>query len=135
MTANPSFWGVDFAEYSASRWSWRAPKVGSAIIRTWRSMAPMKSTPFDRDTRVNPRLVVEVTSKSTEKKDRGVKLEDYLQVESLEEYLIVSHERREVELWSRAERRWQRHLATEGALRLRCGAAVDVARMYEGSPD
>ena len=72
--------------------------------------------PLDPDTRVNPRLIVEVTSKSTEKKDRGVKLEDSLQVPALEEYLIVSHERRELEVWTRAAEGWTRRLATEGML-------------------
>jgi Uma2 family endonuclease len=91
--------------------------------------------PLDAETRVNPSLLVEVTSKSTEKKDRGVKLEDYLQVKSLDEYLIVSHERRELELWSRTPDGWRRRLALEGTLRLQCGARVDVERLYEGLPN
>jgi Uma2 family endonuclease len=91
--------------------------------------------PLDRDTRVNPSLVVEVTSKSTEKKDRGVKLEDYRQVGSLKEYLIVSHERRELELWTRATETWLRRLVVEGTLRLECGAAIEVERLYEALPE
>jgi Uma2 family endonuclease len=91
--------------------------------------------PLDRDTRVSPSLLVEVTSKSTEKKDRGVKLEDYLQVSSLDEYLIVSHERRELELWSRTPQGWGRRLAVEGTLRLKYGAVIEVERLYEGLPD
>ncbi|HEV3192791.1 MAG TPA: Uma2 family endonuclease [Polyangiaceae bacterium] len=90
---------------------------------------------LNRDTRTNPRLVVEVTSKSTDKNDRGVKLQDYLQVQSLEEYLIVSHQRQDLELWSRTGERWQRQVVTEGTLRLRCGAVIDVARLYDGVPD
>jgi len=91
--------------------------------------------PLDHDTRVNPRLLVEVTSKSTEKKDRGVKLEDYLQVSSLEEYVIVSHERRELEVWSRTAHGWRRRLAVEASLELTCGAVIDVDRLYDGLPD
>ena len=91
--------------------------------------------PLDKETRVNPSLLVEVTSKSTEKKDRGVKLEDYLQVDRLDEYLIVSHERRELELWSRASEGWGRRLAVDGTLRLKCGAVIDVARLFDGLPD
>jgi Uma2 family endonuclease len=90
--------------------------------------------PLDADTRVNPRMLVEVTSKSTEKKDRGVKLEDYLQIPTLEEYLIVSHERRELELWTRRSEGWTRQLATEGVLRLKSGAVIDVERLYESLP-
>jgi Uma2 family endonuclease len=92
--------------------------------------------PDDSDTRIDPTLVVEVTSKSTEKKDRGVKLEDYVQVPTLKEYLIVSHARRELELWTRGDAGdWTRRLVTEGALRLAGGALVDVARLYDNLPD
>jgi Uma2 family endonuclease len=90
--------------------------------------------PQDKDTRTEPRLLVEVTSKSTEKKDRGVKREDYLQIPSLEEYLIVSHERDELELWTRGERGWTRKLATAGVLELRSGARIDVDRLYRDLP-
>ena len=90
--------------------------------------------PLDPDTRTHPRLVVEVTSKSTEKKDRGVKLEDYLGIPTLEEYLLVSHERRELELWTRGPDGWTRRLATEGSLVLRNGAVLDVQRLYDALP-
>lgn len=90
--------------------------------------------PADPDTRIDPTLLVEVTSRTTEKKDRGVKLEDYLQIGSLQEYLIVSHERRELELWTRGPDGWARRLATEGTVRLKGGAVVDVARLYDGLP-
>jgi Uma2 family endonuclease len=91
--------------------------------------------PLDAETRVNARLLVEVTSRTTEKKDRGVKLEDYREVSALDEYLIVSHERRELELWSRTPGGWTRRLAIEGTLRLKCGAVIDVDRLYDGLPD
>ncbi|MEJ7729155.1 MAG: Uma2 family endonuclease [Polyangiaceae bacterium] len=91
--------------------------------------------PLDPDTRIAPRLLVEVTSKSTEKKDRGVKLEDYLQIEALEEYLLVSHSRQELELWSRSADGWTRSLATSGSVELRSGATIDVDRLYADLPD
>jgi Uma2 family endonuclease len=75
-----------------------------------------------------------VTSRSTEKKDRGVKLEDYLQVPALEEYLIVSHERRELELWTRTADGWTRRLATQGTLRLKNGAVIEVEKLYDALP-
>jgi Uma2 family endonuclease len=90
--------------------------------------------PADAETRINPKLLVEVTSKTTEKKDRGVKLEDYLQIETLEEYLIASHERRELELWSRGPEGWTRQLAITGTLRLRGGAVLDIERVYANLP-
>jgi Uma2 family endonuclease len=90
--------------------------------------------PLDFDTRIHPTLLVEVTSKSTERKDRGVKLEDYLQVSSLNEYLIVSHERRELELWVRNANGWTRQLVTEGRLRLKSGAVIEIERLYADLP-
>lgn len=90
--------------------------------------------PEDANSRVGPTLVVEVTSRSTEKKDRGVKLEDYLQIATLQEYLIVSHKRQELELWTRGPSGWTRQLATAGTLPLASGAALDVDRLYTGLP-
>ena len=93
--------------------------------------------PLDAETRIAPILLVEVTSRSTEKKDRGVKLEDYLQIPSLREYLIVSHERRELELWSRGGSEtggWARRLATSGTLRLEGGADLVVQQLYDALP-
>ena len=91
--------------------------------------------PSDSETRTTPKLLVEVTSKSTEKKDRGVKLEDYLQIAALDEYLIVSHERRELELWSRADAGWSRQVVSSGVLHLRAGAVLDIAQLYAALPD
>jgi Uma2 family endonuclease len=90
--------------------------------------------PLDPETRISPTLLVEVTSKSTEKKDRGVKLEDYLQVSSLKEYLIVSHLRSELELWTRTTEGWTRRLITEGSLSLKGGAHLVVEQLYTGLP-
>lgn len=90
--------------------------------------------PVDADSRINPTLLVEVTSRTTEKKDRGVKLEDYLQIDALCEYLIVSHERRELELWTRGSSGWTRQLVTDGTLTLRSGAVLAVDALYANLP-
>lgn len=90
--------------------------------------------PQDGDTLVDPTVLVEVTSKSTEKNDRGVKLQDYLQIETLEEYVIVSHERRELEVWTKGTEGWTRKLTTDGTMRLSTGAELDVSRLYDGLP-
>lgn len=187
MTANPSRWGVDFAEYlrfeqeAAERHELidgeivamagatrrhnllcgrvhdaiRAPLgEGPCILersdqrlavdatgKGWVGYYPDLAVyctddvhPLDTETRLNPSLLVEMTSKSTEKKDRGVKLEDYLQVSTLEQYLIVSHQRQELELWTRGADGWARRLATDGSLQLKCGAVVQIDRLYEGLP-
>jgi Uma2 family endonuclease len=82
---------------------------------------------------VNPRLIVEVTSPNTEKRDRGVKLDDYRLIPSLREYLIVSHVRHELEIWSRADdgAEWTRRVCTVGqTIELALGVTVVVDELY-----
>lgn len=50
-----------------------------------------------------PRLIVEVLSKSTEKKDRGLKWHDYRKMPSLWYYMLVDQYTTTVELFSRIE--------------------------------
>lgn len=52
-------------------------------------------------TLLNPTVVFEVLSKSTEKRDRGDKAEDYFRLESLTDYVLVSQYRVRVEHFSR----------------------------------
>ena len=49
----------------------------------------------------NPRLIVEVLSPSTEKHDRLEKFDGYMQLESFEEYVLVSQDRPRVETYYR----------------------------------
>jgi Uma2 family endonuclease len=82
---------------------------------------------------VNPRLIAEVTSPNTEKRDRGVKLDDYRLLTSLREYLIVSHVRQEIEIWTRADAGapWLRRVATPGQnLELGVGVTLEVDDLY-----
>jgi Uma2 family endonuclease len=55
------------------------------------------------DTLLNPTLIVEVLSPSTEDYDRGRKFAHYRQIDSLAEYLLVAQERRHVERYRRQE--------------------------------
>ena len=59
--------------------------------------------PLDKrkTTILNPTLLVEVLSPSTEAWDRGGKLQSYIQIESLREYVLVSSERSSVETFFR----------------------------------
>ena len=56
-----------------------------------------------RDTLLNPNLIVEVLSPSTEGYDRGRKFEHYRSVPSISEYLLVSSDRVSAELFRRQE--------------------------------
>ena len=57
--------------------------------------------PANRDTAVNPRVVVEVLSTSTEKYDRGVKLQHYRQIPALAAVVLVWQRERRIEVWER----------------------------------
>lgn len=68
-------------------------------------------------TALNPRVIVEVLSPSTETYDRGEKLEHYKTIPSLQEILLVAHDRREVEVVRReADGTWSTHAVPEGAV-------------------
>lgn len=58
---------------------------------------------FDKNstTLLNPVVIFEVLSKSTESRDRGDKAEDYLRLESLRDYVMIAQNRVRVEHYSR----------------------------------
>jgi Uma2 family endonuclease len=59
------------------------------------------------DTLLNPRVLVEVLSDSTEKYDRGAKFGHYRQIPSLQEYVLVSQDQPLVERYVRQpDRSW-----------------------------
>jgi Uma2 family endonuclease len=67
------------------------------------------------DTLLNPVLIAEFLSPSTEIYDRTRKWEQYQSVESLREYLLISSDRVHVDLYTRqADRRWM--LSSAGQL-------------------
>lgn len=53
------------------------------------------------DTLINPMLIIEVLSKSTEAYDRGAKFEYYQTIESFQEYVLISQEPFRVEQFVR----------------------------------
>lgn len=59
-----------------------------------------------QQTVVNPRLLVEVLSPSTCDYDRGEKLEHYKQVEELGQVVLVAHDERRVDVWTRSGQSW-----------------------------
>lgn len=50
---------------------------------------------------LNPTVIVEVLSESTEKYDRGKKFQHYRTIESLQEYILVAQDARQVEHYTR----------------------------------
>lgn len=59
------------------------------------------------DTLLNPTLIVEVLSPSTEAYDRGVKFARYRRIPSLQEYVVVSQDRARVERHRRRDAVWE----------------------------
>lgn len=53
------------------------------------------------DTATNPTLIVEVLSRSTEAYDRGMKFDQYRRLDSLREYVLVSHDAPRIERFLR----------------------------------
>ncbi len=53
-----------------------------------------------------PKLIIEVLSNSTEALDRGDKFADYQQLETLEEYVLISAKRQRLECYRKDGERW-----------------------------
>ena len=88
-----------------------------------------------RDTLLNPTLIAEILSPSTEAYDRGRKFEHYRSLESLAEYLLVSSQRVSAELYVRQpDGRWLLTAANslEDTLQLPAtNCRVALAEIYE----
>jgi Uma2 family endonuclease len=84
---------------------------------------------------VEPVLIVEVLSPSTEVHDRGRKVEDYSRLTSVNEILLVSSEERRVRYWRRDGARWiVEDLIGEAHLSLgTVEEPIPLATIYEGS--
>lgn len=65
------------------------------------------------DTLLNPTILVEVLSPTTEAWDRGGKFERYQQIASLQEYVLIAQDRPRVERYARqAEGQWHFEVST-----------------------
>ena len=68
------------------------------------------------DTLLNPRVLIEVLSPSTESYDRGKKFAHYRTIESLAEYLLVAQDQMHVEQYTRQPSGdWLLHEVTDPA--------------------
>ena len=65
------------------------------------------------DTLLNPVLVAEVLSKSTESYDRAAKFAHYRTIESLKHYVLVSQDHMLVEVFTRVGSQWDLSAATD----------------------
>ena len=58
------------------------------------------------DTLLNPLVIIEVLSSSTEAYDRGEKFRDYRSIESLSEYILISQTKRAVDHFAKINNIW-----------------------------
>jgi Uma2 family endonuclease len=75
---------------------------------------PRRTAAIDANAVINPTLLVEVTSNSTEGYDRGEKLSHFKQIPDLAAVLIVSHRRRQVTIVERSAGTWTQREARSG---------------------
>jgi len=89
-----------------------------------------------RDTLLNPTVLIEVLSDTTERYDRGRKAEHYRRLESLREYLLVAQHEPRVEHYRRAgEREWMlsEAIGPEEAVELASvGCTLALSEVYDG---
>jgi Uma2 family endonuclease len=92
--------------------------------------------PEKRLTVLNPKLIVEVLSPSTAGYDRGEKFTRYRELESLEEYMLVTADKAQVEVYFRqADGTWlfSPTAGLEGVARLRSlDVRLPLAEVYAG---
>ena len=99
---------------------------------------PRERDPNDASSVVNPTLIVEVLSRSTEEYDRGDKFEHYKRIPSLKQYVLVSHREQAVEVWTRGEGdAWGSRVARAGEIMTldAVGATLDVRELYEAAAE
>jgi len=85
----------------------------------------------DKETIVNPTVIVEVLSESNESYDRGDKFYFYRQIPSLKEYILVAQDKMEVDVFVRGENDlWniKRYVAADKILKI---DSIDVEILIE----
>lgn len=107
-------------------------RVHMSDLRVQVRETELTTHPDDPNTITNPKLIVEVSSPSTQAYDRGEKLDHYKRIASLELCLLVETDRTEIELWQRqTDGSWASRTITSGTITLEAiGAVLDVAAMY-----
>ena len=89
-----------------------------------------------RDTLLNPTVIVEVLSDSTEKYDRGKKSNHYRQIASLKELILIAQDRSHVERFTRQPNGdWlfheQKELTADFELKS-LGISISISELYRG---
>jgi Uma2 family endonuclease len=88
-----------------------------------------------KHTAINPTLLVEVLSPSTEAYDRGERFEHYKRIPTLQQYVLVSQGEPRLEVWTRDQDQWVVQATQPGeTVELpSIGARIDVATLYDAA--
>jgi Uma2 family endonuclease len=79
----------------------------------------------------NPNVIVEVLSKATEQRDRNERFALFQQLDSLEEYVLVSQDERRIEVRRRSGKNWSSETRGRGeAIRIH-GLEIAVDSIYD----
>lgn len=90
-----------------------------------------QKSPSGLDALLNPTIIVEVLSDSTELYDRSEKFEAYQKIESLKEYVLVSSKKKKIEVYKRnSAETWLHQMTKEGKISIgEC--EIDLDAIYE----
>lgn len=84
-----------------------------------------------KQTVLNPKVIVEVLSPTTERYDRGEKLEQYKKIASLEAVVFVAHDQRRIDVWARDGAGWEETTTDSGAAEVpSIGCRLDLEMVY-----
>lgn len=110
-------------------------KIPAAKIYTYPDIVALCGEPqledATLDTLLNPAVIIEVLSDSTEAYDRGAKFEHYRRIESLREYVLVAQNKIHVELYRRQNSLWVLSDVDDTLLIPSIDCSVNVAAIYE----
>jgi Uma2 family endonuclease len=88
-----------------------------------------------QDTLLNPSVIFEILSPSTEKYDRGVKFQHYRTIDSLKEYVLVDQDKVRIERYSRQpDNTWslRDHQSLQEELKIESiGVSLPLSRIYD----
>lgn len=65
--------------------------------------SPQFTDPIKRDTLINPTVIIEILSPSTERYDRGLKFQNYRTIDTLQEYILIAQDKQHIERYARHE--------------------------------
>ncbi|MDQ6704328.1 MAG: Uma2 family endonuclease [Acidobacteriota bacterium] len=91
-----------------------------------------------KDTILNPTVIVEVLSRSTEAHDRGFKFAQYWKLDSLKAYILVSQDEARVEIFERrSKEQWilTEYAGMESACRIESiDCEIELSEIYDKVP-